>query len=111
MVLDNLLCLPRSGEEDVAHRVAQGVQLERALCWTRGAHLIWLEGLSGSLGEMGFGARRMYPGMYWCEELVVRVVTHVDELLCIGTGANLQKVKETLMNKSEVRGNTNRATS
>ena len=73
-----------SGEGDVV-----GL-LQKAMYGLRDAPQVWQEEVRRILGGLGFKESITAPCVYFNEKSGLRLVTHVDDFLCIGPGEELR---------------------
>jgi len=78
-------------------------RLVKAMYGTRDAPQVWQEEVRKTMGEMGFETMVSTPCVYVNRELDVKIVAHVDDLLCTGPKENLEKVKKLLEKKYQMK--------
>ena len=66
--------------------------------------MAWQEELEKTLGELGFRAVQSTPCLYYNEKRGIRIVAHVDDLLCVGEKDVLEQFYKDLGAKFEVKG-------
>ena len=76
-------------------------RLRKALYGTRGAPKLWQKELTKTLSEFGYRPSKLLPGVYSHSENGSWIVAHVDDLLCMGDFACLEKFRGDLMKKYE----------
>ncbi len=78
-------------------------QLEKAMYGTRDAPAVWQDELEGTLKELGFVSILSTPCLYYHEELDIRIVAHVDDMMVTGNKGELIKFEKKLSGKYEVK--------
>ena len=81
-------------------------RLVKAMYGTRDAPQVWQTEVRKTMQEMGFEALVSTPCVYYHKEMDVRIVAHVDDMLCTGPKENLKKVHEDLEKKFKMKGQT-----
>ena len=70
--------------------------LQKAMYGLRDAPQVWQEEVRRILGGLGFVESKTAPCVYYNERTGVRLVTHVDDFLCIGPRSELMEFYEEL---------------
>ena len=74
-----------------------GGKLERAMCGTRDAPMIWQDHLPKTLLDMQFKESVTNPGVFQHETRDILLCVHVDDLLCTGLRKDLVWLKKQLL--------------
>ena len=78
-------------------------KLDKAMYGTRDAPAVWQTELESKLCDLGFTGCITTPCLYIQKSTGVRVVAHVDDLLCEGRKEDLEKFLEEFSKKFEVK--------
>ena len=79
-------------------------RLLKSMYGTRDAPQIWAGEVKRIMESMGFRACRINPCIFYHEDMDLQVITHVDDFLCCGEGANLRWLRDELMKTYEITG-------
>ena len=77
--------------------------LHKAMYGLRDAPQVWQEEVRRLLGELGFVESVTAPCVYYNRVTGVRLVTHVDDFLCIGPRRELKQFHTELANTLELK--------
>ena len=77
-------------------------KLERAMCGTRDAPMIWQDHLRKTLIDTKFKESATHPGVFQHETRDIFLCVHVDDLLCTGLREDLIWLKRQLSNEYEL---------
>ena len=78
-------------------------RLLKAMYGTRDAPAVWQEEVKKTMAELGFRPCLATPCLYVNDATGVKVVAHVDDLLCTGSERELEELRERISRKYEIK--------
>ena len=77
-------------------------RLVKAMYGTRDAPAVWQQEVKKTMTELGFSACLATPCVYYNAKTKVRVVVHVDDMLCTGSEEELVKLRGRISEKYQI---------
>ena len=86
-------------DEDPKKKAGYVGRLVKAMYGTRAAPQVWQRVVREFMYDLGFTGSLKYPCVFYHEGMELKVVTHVDDFLCVGPSASLEWLREQMEKK------------
>ena len=77
-------------------------KLRKAMYGTRDAPQVWYEEVKSLMSVLGYGQSKVNPCVYYHAEKDIRVMVHVDDVLCTGIESALEWFRDQVLKRFEI---------